>query len=97
MKSKNLAIACVWTFVLVIVVGYSSAGILWTDYQMMINVFNVGLLLFFIAAIFTGAIMYLRPENTSGETKLIDELQNLRSKLDELAGEVEQMKKFSID
>ncbi|MCZ2809211.1 MAG: hypothetical protein O2V44_07655 [Candidatus Bathyarchaeota archaeon] len=93
MKSKNLAMACVWTFVLVIVVGYLSAGILWTDYDMMINVFNVGLLLFFIASIFTGAIVYLIPENANRET----ELQNIRSKLDELIGEVEQIKRLSIE
>jgi hypothetical protein len=92
MKSKNLIIACVWTFVLVIVVGYLSAGILWTDYNMMGNVFNVGLLLFFIALIFTGAIVYVIPENTIGET----ELQNIRSKLNELTGEVEQIKRLSI-
>jgi hypothetical protein len=97
MKSKNLVITCVWTFVLIIVVGYLSAGILWTDYNMMANVFTVGLLLFFIASLFTGAIVYLTPEKVNGEPKLIDELQNLQLKLDELTGEVERIKRFSSD
>jgi hypothetical protein len=84
MKSKNLTIACVWIFVTVIVVGYLLGGILWTDYKMMINVFNVGLLFFFIALIYTGAIAYLIPENMKPEDELINELQNIRSKLEKL-------------
>ena len=97
MKSENLVIVCVWAFVLVIVVGYLSAGILWADYKMMVNVFNVGLLLFFIASLFTGAIVYLTPQNVNGETKLRDDLQKLKMKLDELNGEVEHIKRHSID
>ena len=97
MKSKNLVIACVWAFMLVIVVGYVSAGILWTDYNMMVNVFNVGLLLFFIASLVTGAIFYMAPEKINGETKLIDELNNLKSRLDEFTGEVERIKRLSSD
>lgn len=97
MKSEKIVITCVWTFVLVIVVGYLSAGILWTDYNMMANVFNVGLLLFFIASLFTGAIVYLTPKKVNGEPKLIDELQNLQLKLDELTGEVERIKRLSND
>jgi len=97
MKSENLVITCVWTFVLVVVVGYLSAGILWTDYNMMANVFTVGLLLFFIASLLTGAIVYLAPKKVNGEPKLIDELQNLQLKLDELTGEVERIKGLSSD
>jgi hypothetical protein len=97
MMSENLVITCVWTFALVIVVGYLSAGILWTDYNMMANVFNVGLLLFFIASLFTGAIMYLTPVKTHGASKLIDELQNLKLKLDELTSEVARIKRLSSD
>jgi hypothetical protein len=82
---------------LVIVVGYVSAGILWTDYNMMANVFNVGLLLFFIASLVTGAILYMTPEKINGETKLIDELHNLKSRLDEFTGEVERIKRLSSD
>jgi len=93
MKSKNLIIACVWTFVIVLVAGFLLAGILWTDYNMVTNAFNVGLLFFFIALAFTGAIVYLTPGNINGETELIGELQNIRSKLDKLADEVKQMKK----
>ena len=92
MRSKNLIIACVWTFVTVIVLGYLVAGILWIDYKMMVNVFNVGLLLFFIALTFTGAIVYLMPGNMNPETVLIDELQDIRSRLDELASKVEEAK-----
>ena len=93
MKSKNLVIACVWTFVIVLVAGFLLAGILWTDYNMVTNAFNVGLLFFFIALAFTGAIVYLTPGNINGETELIGELQNIRSKLGKLADEVKQMKK----
>jgi len=96
-KSENLAIVCVWTFVLVIVVGFVSAGILWTDYDMFANAFNAGLLLFFIALIFTGAIVHLTPEKVNGETKLRYELQKLKSKLDELNSEVEHIKNPSIN
>ena len=87
MESKNLIIACVWTFVTVIVGGYLLAGILWTDYNMMYNVFSVGLLLFFIALIFTATIPHLIPENMKPE--LIDELQSIRLRLDELSRKTE--------
>ena len=87
MKSKNLIVTCVWIFVTVIVVGYLSAGILWTDYNMMYNVFSVGLLLFFIALIFTVAMPHLIPENMKPE--LIDELQSIRLRLDELSRKTE--------
>ena len=92
MKSKNLVIACVWTFVIVLVAGFLLAGILWTDYNMVGNAFNVGLLFFFIALAFTGAIVYLTPGNINGETELIGELQDIRSRLDELASKVEEAK-----
>ena len=87
MESKNLIIACVWTFVTVIVGGYLLAGILWTDYDMMGNVFNVGLLLFFIALISTVAIPHLIPQNMKPE--LIDELQSIGLRLDELSRKAE--------
>ena len=95
MKSEKLVITFVWTFVLVIIVGYLSAGILWTDYNMMVNVFNVGLLLFFIASLFTGAIVCLTSEKVNGEPKLIDEMQNLRLKLDELTSEFKRIRRLS--
>ena len=81
MKSKNLIIACVWAFVIVMLVGLFWLG----DVT---SVFNVGLLFFFIALIFTGAIAYSIPENLSLPTDLIDEIQDIRSKLDELTSKV---------
>ena len=92
MKSKNLIIACVWTFVIVLVAGFLLAGILWTDYNMVTNAFNAGLLFFFIALTSTGAIVYLIPESMNPETELTDELQDIRSRLDELASKVEEAK-----
>ena len=81
MKSKNLMIACVWTFVIVMLVGLFWLG----D---MTSVFNVGLMFFFIALIFTGAIAYSIPEYPSPPTELIDELQEIKSKLNELTSKV---------
>ncbi|MDH5439611.1 MAG: hypothetical protein OEZ48_02660 [Candidatus Bathyarchaeota archaeon] len=81
MKSKNLIIACVWTFVIVMLVGLFWLG----D---MTSVFNVGLMFFFIALMFTGAIAYSIPENLSLPTELIDELQEIKSKLNELTNKV---------
>jgi hypothetical protein len=78
--------------VIVLVAGFLLAGILWTDYNMVGNAFNVGLLFFFIALAFTGAIVYLTPGNINGETELISELQDIRSRLDELASRVEEAK-----
>ena len=92
MKSKNLIIACVWTFVIVLVAGFLLAGILWTDYNMVTNAFNAGLLFFSIALTSTGAIMYLIPENMNPKTELTDELQDIRSRVDELASKVEEAK-----
>jgi len=80
-KSKNLIIACVWTFVIVMLVGLFWLG----D---MTSVFNVGLMFFFIALMFTGAIAYSIPENLSLPTELIDELQEIKSKLNELTNKV---------
>ena len=97
MKSKNLVIVCVWTFVLVMVVGFVSAGILWTDYNMLSNAFNTGLLFFFIALIFTCAIMCLTHEKVNGKNELRDELQKLKLKLDELNGEIRHIKSHSIE
>lgn len=81
MKSKNLMIACVWTFVIVMVVGLFWLG-------EVTGAFNVGLMFFFIALIFTGAIAYSIPEYPSPPTELIDELQEIKSKLNELTSKV---------
>jgi hypothetical protein len=54
----------------------------------MTSVFNVGLMFFFIALIFTGAIAYSIPESLSLPTELIDELQEIKSKLNELTSKV---------
>jgi uncharacterized membrane protein len=80
-KSKNLIIVCVWTFVTVMLVGLFWLG----DVG---NVFNVGLMFFFIALIFTGAIAYSIPENLSPPTELIDELQEIKSKLNVLTSKI---------
>jgi len=78
MKSKNLTIAFVWTFVIVMLVG-----LFW--FGDVASAFNVGLIFFFIALSFTSAIVFGLKEEKKPENELLGELQKIRSKLDELA------------
>ena len=91
MESKDLMILFVWIFVLVVTVG-----LFWTGEQYVAGIggpYVAGVFLFFVALIFTGAVVFWSPEKKEPETGLVSELQNIRSRLDELTREVEETKK----
>jgi len=95
MKTKNLVIACAWlalsiVYVLLIWlgVGYSPNPTQW-----LIDMQNDFLVIFVIALIFSGAIAFLLPEEKKAEPELVSELQNIRSRLDKLSVEVDEIKK----
>ena len=95
MKTKNLVIACAWlalsiVYVLLIWlgVGYSPNPTQW-----LIDMQNDFLVIFVIALIFSGAIAFLLPEKKKAEPELVSELQNIRSRLDKLSVEVDEIKK----
>jgi len=95
MKTKNLVIACAWlalsiVYVLLIWLG---AGYSPNPTQWLINMQNDFLVIFVIALVFSGAIAFLLPEKTKAEPELISELQNIRSRLDKLSVEVDEIKK----
>lgn len=80
MESKNLIIACVWTFVLVVTVGT-----FWIGAE-----FFVLLLLFFIALIVSVAVGGFFPaEKKEAQVELANELKIIRSRLDDLTSEAE--------
>ncbi len=95
MKTKNLVIACAWlalsiVYVLLIWLG---AGYSPNPTQWLINMQNDFLVIFVITLIFSGAIAFLLPEKTKTEPELINELQDMRSRLEKLDAKVDEIKK----
>ena len=76
MESKKLIIAFVWTFVLVAVVILSLEGFGMT--------FAGYLILFFIALVSTVAVETMIPDKKQHGSELLNELQDIRSRLDDL-------------
>ena len=92
MKTKNLIILCLWSalsvvFALLMWFGVATAV---NPTQWLIWMENDFFIFFIIALIFTGAVAFLLPEKKETETELIDELQEIRSKLHELTKEVDR-------
>jgi hypothetical protein len=95
MKTKNLIIGSVWaaitiifTVLMVLGSGYSNNPSQW-----LINTQSDFIVVFIVALIFSGAIMFL-PDKLKVEPELVSELKNIRSKLDALNGEVNELKKI---
>ena len=87
MESKGLIILSIWIS-LSIICGF----FIWVGGASLGNYIFVGLF-FFFALIFTVAVGFgLRPEKKP-EIELLNEIKNIKSKLDELTKEVEEIKK----
>jgi len=88
METKDLIILSVWIALSVI-----CAFFIWVGGATLGNYIFSGLL-FFFALIFTVAVgTGMRPEKKKPEIELVSELKDIKSKLDELAKEVEEIKK----
>jgi len=76
MENKKLIIGFVWTFVLAIIVieFLRGSAISFAGYM----------ILFFIALVSTVAVETMIPEKKHPESELLSELQDIRSRLDEL-------------
>jgi hypothetical protein len=77
MENKKLIIAFVWTFVLVAVVILSLEGFGMT--------FAGYLILFFIALASTMAVETMIPDKKQPGSELLNELQDIKSRLDDLS------------
>ena len=77
MESKKLITAFVWTFVLaaIIIVSLEGFGMTFAGYM----------IFFFIALVSTVAVETMIPEKKKPGSELLNELQDIRSRLDELA------------
>jgi hypothetical protein len=88
MESKDIIILSVWIALSVI-----CAVFIWVGGATLGNYIFAGLF-FFLTLIFSGLVGYvLKPEKKKPEIELVNELKNIRSKLDELTREVEVIKK----
>jgi len=89
MKSQNIVIAAIWIFVLILTIGT----------VLLNNIDGVALMMiFFIALIVSAVFMVFDTEKDeakkdSSESELLTELQSIRTKLDSLNKEVEDIKK----
>jgi len=94
MRTKNLIILCVWLAFSIIYLVLIWLGAAYSDnpVQWLIWMQNDFLIAFVIALVFTVAL-FLLPEKKELETELGSELQNIRSRLDALTREVEEIKK----
>ena len=94
MKTKNLIIACVWLTFSIIYLVLIWLGAAYSDnpVQWLIWMQNDLLISFVIALVFSGAL-FLLPEKKEQETELGSELQNIKSRLDALTRQLEQIKK----
>ena len=94
MKTKNLIILSVWSAITIIFVVLSILGVVYTTTvqptQWLIWMFNDWWVVFIIALIFTGIIVFLMKEP---EVEFQKELLTIRSKLDLLTGKVEEIVK----
>jgi archaellum biogenesis protein FlaJ (TadC family) len=82
MESKNLIIAFVWTFVLVstVILSLEGFGMSFVGYM----------IFFFIALVSTVAVEIMIPDKKQHGSELLNELQDIRSRLDEITkGSVE--------
>ena len=81
MKSKNLIISFVWTFMLatVLILSWEGFGMTFVGY----------LILFFIALVSTVTVEILIPEKKHPGSEVLSELQNIKSKLNKLTAESE--------
>ena len=77
MESKKLIIAFVWTFVLaaIVIVSLEGGGMTFAGYMVF----------FFIALVSTVAVETMIPEKKHLGSERLSELQDMRSRLDELA------------
>ena len=77
MESKKLIIAFVWTFVLaaIVILSLEGSGMTFAGYMVF----------FFIALVSTIAVETMIPEKEKPEIDLLNELRDVRSRLDELA------------
>jgi uncharacterized protein YlxW (UPF0749 family) len=89
MKSQNIVIAAIWIFVLILTAGS----------VLLENIDGFALMMiFFIALIVSAVFMVFDTEKDetkkdSSESELLTELQSIRTKLDSLNKEVEDIKK----
>lgn len=94
MKTKNLIILSVWSAITILFVVLSILGVVYTTTvqptQWLIWMFNDWWVVFIVALIFTGIIVFLMKEP---EVEFQKELLTIRSKLDHLTGKVEEIKK----
>ncbi len=77
MESKKLIIAFIWTFALasIVIVSLEGSGMTFGGYMVF----------FFIALVSTVAVETMIPEKEKSGSVLLDELQDMRLRLDELA------------
>lgn len=89
MKSQNIIIAAIWIFVLILATGAVYFG----------TVDGLGLLIIFFIAVIVSAVFMMfdtEKEETKkdiSENELLNELQSIRTKIDNLNKEVEDIKK----
>jgi len=91
MESKNVIILSVWTFFTV-----TDIGLFWTGERYVGGIggpYVAGVFLFFVALIFTAWVASWAPESKKQEIQLTNELESIKSKLDELAEEIQVIKK----
>ena len=82
MESNKLIILCIWTFLIVLwILSYFGEWDLF-----------IPLLLFFIVLGVTVAVGTWLPEEREEEIELVSELKNLKSKLDSITKDVEEIK-----
>ncbi|HUS78342.1 MAG TPA: hypothetical protein VM050_06755 [Patescibacteria group bacterium] len=76
MESKKLIIAFIWTFVLaaIVIVSLEGGGMTFAGYMVF----------FFIALVSTVAVETMLPEKEKPGSELMKELQDIRSRLDDL-------------
>ena len=85
MESNNLIILCIWTFLIVLwILSYFGEWELFMP-----------LLLFFIVLGVTIAVGIWLPEEREEGIELVSELKNVKSKLDSITKDVEEIKKTS--
>jgi hypothetical protein len=79
MESNKLIIAFVWTFVLaaIVIVSLEGGGMTFAGYMVF----------FFIALVSTMAVETMVPGKERPESELLNELRDMRSRLDELTKE----------
>jgi hypothetical protein len=77
MENKKLIIAFVWTFVLaaIVIVSLEGSGMTFAGYMVF----------FFIALASTMAVETMIPDKSRSGSELLSEIQDLRSRLDEIA------------